>query len=612
MNILYINHYAGGLKYGMEFRPYYLAEEWVKKGLNVRIVAADYSHLRQVNPDVKNDFEISVNDGIEYQWIKTGKYKGNSIGRVFSMLRFIIKLLRNANSIAESFRPDIVISSSTYPLDVFAARKIARYAGAKYIHEIHDMWPITPMELYGMSKWHPFVMIMQYGENYFCRNADKVVSILPCAKDYLMQHGMAEEKFVHVPNGINLEDWSYATALPDQYKNALSNAKREGRFIIGFFGSHTKSYNLDTLLYALSQCDQKKLFVAFLGDGNYKKHLIELAEQLGLEKGCYVFFDAVAKTAIPSFTQMIDACYIGAINNKMFKFGIGMNKLFDAMMSGKPLLYAVNAPNNFAKEYNCGISVEPENVPSLVEGINSMLAYTDEDLAKMGHNGKLAVLEKYNYTALAQSFLDNCFVDIKKEYVEDLVSIVMPSWNTARYIGQSIESVLNQTYKKWELIIVDDCSMDNTEAVVTNYADHRIKYIKNEKNSGAAITRNRAILEAKGEWIAFLDSDDLWAPEKLEKQIRFMKDNGYVFSYHEYVKIDEDDKPLNVYVSGPEVVTRKGMYNYGYPGCLTFMYNARVLGLIQIKDIRKNNDYAMLLKLCKKADCYLLKENLAQ
>lgn len=196
--------------------------------------------------------------------------------------------------------------------------------------------------------------------------------------------------------------------------------------------------------------------------------------------------------------------------------------------------------------------------------------------------------------------------------VEGLVSIIMPSWNTGRFIAESIDSVLKQTYTNWELLIVDDCSTDNTDEIITSYKDSRIKYFKNEHNSGAAFTRNKAMREAQGEWIAFLDSDDLWKPEKLEKQINFMKENGYVFSYHDFEKIDEESKPLNVYVTGPEVVTKKEMYNYGYPGCLTFMYSTRAMGLVQIKDIKKNNDYAILLKLCKIADCYLLKENLAR
>lgn len=193
-----------------------------------------------------------------------------------------------------------------------------------------------------------------------------------------------------------------------------------------------------------------------------------------------------------------------------------------------------------------------------------------------------------------------------------MVSIIMPSWNTDRFIAESIQSVINQTYKKWELLIVDDCSTDNTDKIVADFHDDRIRYFKNKKNCGAAMTRNKALREAQGEWIAFLDSDDVWNPEKLEKQILFMKKNGYVFSYHEYEKINEKSELLNVYVSGPKIVTKRKMYNYGYPGCLTFMYNVKAMGLIQIKDIKKNNDYAILLQLCKKADCYLLKENLAK
>lgn len=195
---------------------------------------------------------------------------------------------------------------------------------------------------------------------------------------------------------------------------------------------------------------------------------------------------------------------------------------------------------------------------------------------------------------------------------DNLVSVIMPSWNTGNFIAESIQSVINQTYQNWELIIVDDCSTDNTDEVVGGFSDVRIRYLKNQENQGAALTRNRAIREAKGEWIAFLDSDDLWAPKKLELMLKFMKQNGYSFAYHEYEKIDEQSKPLNIYVSGPAVVTKRKMYHYGYPGCLTFMYNTKTMGLIQIEDIKKNNDYAILLNLCKKGDCHLLKENLAK
>lgn len=199
--------------------------------------------------------------------------------------------------------------------------------------------------------------------------------------------------------------------------------------------------------------------------------------------------------------------------------------------------------------------------------------------------------------------------------VSGLVSIIMPSWNTDKFIGESIKCVIDQTYQNWELLIVDDCSSDNTdEAVGAFLSDKRIKYFKNEKNCGTALARNRALREAQGEWIAFLDSDDLWMPEKLEKQISFMKEHEYVLSYTEYEKIDEENKPLNIHVTGPDIVNRRKMYNYDYIGQLTMMYSAKHFGLIQIKDIKKNNDYAIRLQLFKKpgTEAHLLKENLAK
>lgn len=195
--------------------------------------------------------------------------------------------------------------------------------------------------------------------------------------------------------------------------------------------------------------------------------------------------------------------------------------------------------------------------------------------------------------------------------MNELVSVVMPSYNTGNYIAESIRSVLAQTYSNWELIIVDDCSADDTDTVVAEFLDSRIKYIKNETNSGAAASRNRALREAKGRWIAFLDSDDLWHPQKLEKQIAFMKQNGYAFSYTSYSEIDENSNPKGIQVAGPKRITKAGMYAYCWPGCLTVMYDAAVVGLVQIEDIKKNNDYAMWLKVCHKADCCLLDEDLA-
>ena len=195
--------------------------------------------------------------------------------------------------------------------------------------------------------------------------------------------------------------------------------------------------------------------------------------------------------------------------------------------------------------------------------------------------------------------------------MNDLVSVIMPSYNTAKYIGESIESVINQTYPHWELIVVDDCSTDDTDSVVANYlSDGRIRYLKNEKNSGAAISRNYALREATGTWIAFLDSDDVWLPDKLETQIAFMLENGYKFTCTDYrIRLNGSWLPY-VYTS-PKVITRRKLFNYCYFSTITVMYDREFVGLIQIADLRKNNDYAMWFEIAKKTPCYRLSKYLS-
>lgn len=244
------------------------------------------------------------------------------------------------------------------------------------------------------------------------------------------------------------------------------------------------------------------------------------------------------------------------------------------------------------------------------EGITEEDMATAEDMGDyLLRTGKIEE-EEYKEKQTEAKMIINGEDNMKR--VKGLVSIIMPSYNTAPYIEETIQSVLNQTYTNWELLIVDDCSTDNTDEILSKISDPRIRLFKNEENSGAAVSRNKALREAKGQWIAFLDSDDLWMPKKLEKQIHYMEINGYTFSYTNYEEIDVDGNKTGVKVSGPKKITRTGMFNYCWPGCLTVMFDANKIGIIQIQDIKKNNDYAMWLKICEKANCYLLNEYLAQ
>ena len=246
MNILYLNHYAGSPDMGMEFRPYYLAREWAKMGHKVTIISGDYSHLRRNNPAVKGDFQKTKIDGINYVWLKTGTYEGNGAARAMTMERFVRKLWANAKKIARKMKPDIVIASSTYPLDAYPAAKIAKAAGAVYVHEVHDMWPATLYEVGGMSKKHPFVVAMQIAENYAYKHCDKCVALLPYSKEYMMKHGLAEDKFINIQNGVVEEEWENSKDIP-QVHRAFFDAHKE-QFIVGYFGGHALSNSLMTIL----------------------------------------------------------------------------------------------------------------------------------------------------------------------------------------------------------------------------------------------------------------------------------------------------------------------------------------------------------------------------
>lgn len=403
MNILIINHYAGSPEMGMEFRLYYFAREWVQLGHRVDIIAADYSHLRRINPTVQKDLQEELIDGIHYHWIKTGSYDGNGIKRAMTMAKFISKLWFNVNEIIEKINPDVVIDSSTYPLDTYIGQRIRKKSNkkVKVIHEVHDMWPISPIEIGGMSPKSPFIKVMQMGEN-FCRNSDLIVSLLPEADDYLHEHGMDYNKFHHVANGIVLEEWENPSELPKEHLNVLMKLKAENKFIICFFGSHTKSYCLDNLIEAVKQTGRKDLCAVFIGDGNYKAELMQSIK--GYEE-FFCFLKPIPKQSIPSLFKYIDAVYVAALNNNMFRFGICMNKLFDSMMGGKPILYAVNAPNNYILDYSCGLSVASESVECLVEGIEKLMNMPDEQLNLMGQNGKDAALKHFNYGVLSREFL---------------------------------------------------------------------------------------------------------------------------------------------------------------------------------------------------------------
>lgn len=403
MKILLINHYAGSPEMGMEFRPYYLSREWNKRGHEVTIVAGGYSHLRKSNPQISKDFEERMIDGIRYVWIKTASYNRNGIARAFSMFEFSRKLFANAEYISEHYKPDAVIASSTYPLDTYCADKIAKLSGAKYIHEVHDMWPSTLYELGGMSKNNPFVRLMQHAEDFAYRHCDQVVSLLDHSKEYMIQHGLAEEKFNCISNGVIKEEWENPAPIPKKHSQILSKMKNEGKFVVGYFGGHSISNNLDMLLTVAKKISDKEICFVLVGDGSYKERLQQSAKEQNLEN--VVFLPAVDKSAIPDLISYFDIVTIFAANTKLYRFGICMNKMFDAMMGGKPLLLSVTTPETLVEKADAGIVIKAGDVESYIKSIEKLKNLPEEELKNMGMRGHELVSCEYTYDKLANKFV---------------------------------------------------------------------------------------------------------------------------------------------------------------------------------------------------------------
>jgi glycosyltransferase involved in cell wall biosynthesis len=424
MNILYLNHYAGGPDWGMEFRPWSLSREWVRLGHRVDIVAASFSHVRarqpqagQLNtPILPGSMGHSSLEDVRWHWYTSNAYAGNGVGRVRNIAQFLGRVAWQAKAIAQQLRPDVVIASSTYPMDIWVAALLAQEAkrvGTRglLVHEVHDLWPLSPIELSGMSPAHPFIRLCQAGEDWACRHADRVVSMLPNVADHLRAHGLAEGKLHIVGNGISPQDWDSAQVQPLRADIAAHVAAlhAQGACVVGYAGSHGTPNALEHLLLAAQHLQDAPgegppLAFVLVGGGHEKTALQAQAQALGLRQ--VAFFDPVPKAQVPAFLAQVDVAYIGWQDVSIYRFGIAPNKLFDYMMAAKPVLHSVAAANDPVALSGCGLTVAPADPTAIAAGLRHLANMPVPERMAMGESGKRYVLAHHTWPVLAQRFLD--------------------------------------------------------------------------------------------------------------------------------------------------------------------------------------------------------------
>lgn len=404
MNILLINHYAGSNILGMEYRPYYLAKEWIKLGHDVTIIAASFAHVRSKQPNIRNDFHEEIIEGIRYLWIKTPKYNGNGLKRTFNMFTFVYKLWTKARKISKTYNPDIVIASSTYPSDNYPAHKIAAISNAKHIYEVHDLWPLSPIELGGMSKKHPFIRLMQHAEDFAYSKANKVISILPKTMEYMQSRGMDPDKWHYIPNGICEDEWDDAEKIPEKIKDYILTIRSYSKKTVAYTGSVGIANALHNFVYAAEKLKVDNIAFFIIGHGPELDNLIKIKRDRNIDN--LYFIEPIPKKSIPNLLSLFDYLYIGLQHQSLFRFGISPNKLIDYLMSVKPVIQAIDAGNNIVNDARCGISIEPENPDRLVEAITKLSKKSSKELEEMGRNGRNYVLKNHLYSKLAKDFID--------------------------------------------------------------------------------------------------------------------------------------------------------------------------------------------------------------
>ncbi len=407
MNILLLNHYAGTPALGMEFRPFYLAREWVRLGHRVQVLAANYSHVRAKQPQgaAPGAPADDAVQGVAYRWYAAPAYKGNGLGRVKNIATFLRAVWADTPRLVSQFKPDVVIASSTYPMDIWVACRLARQAGAQLVYEVHDLWPLSPMELSGMSRHHPFIRLCQWAEDTAYRDADVVVSMLPKVHDHMASRGLDLKRLHIVPNGITLDEWQgEPPALAAEPAAALARARAAGRTVVGYAGSMGKPNALDTWLDAAALLRHEPFAFIGVGDGHERAHLLQRVAQESLQH--VALLPPIPKAQVPSFLAQVDVAYIGWQPVSLYRFGIAPNKLMDYMMARCPVLHSVHAGNDPVAEAGCGLTVPPQDAAAVAQGLRRLAAVPLAERQAMGERGREFVLAQHTYPVLAQRFLE--------------------------------------------------------------------------------------------------------------------------------------------------------------------------------------------------------------
>jgi len=392
MNIWIFNQYAHPPDLPGGTRHYDLGRELVKRGHRVVIFATSFHHYLHRETRLRSGEKWKVEDvnGVKFVWIRTPSYQRNDWRRVQNMVVFAFQAWwlgrRVPKIVPEIGKPDVVVGSSPHLLTPLAAYWVARHYRVPFVIEVRDLWPQTIIDMGELSAHHPITKALQALERSLYRRAERIITLLPLAYEYITGCGVSREKVVWIPNGVDLSQFDRA---------AMLGASHEG-FRVMYLGAHGQANALDVLIRAAKVVQDRghhEIRFVLVGDGPEKPRLIQLAKDLGLRN--VDFRDPVPKVEVPKTIRTADVTVFILNDLPLYKYGVSVNKFFDYLAAGKPLALAGNPSSNPVEATHCGLTVPPRDPEALAEAVVKLYQMSPEERAEMGKRGREYV-EKYH------------------------------------------------------------------------------------------------------------------------------------------------------------------------------------------------------------------------
>jgi len=404
MNIWILNHYAVTPDLPGGTRHFDFGKELVKRGYRVTIFASSFQHgtMRYIKDSSKKDFIVEEFEGVRFVWIKTSPYSGNDWRRVVNMLSYSVRGYEVAKKL-DIEEHDIIIGSSVHLFAVLTAYLLSKKYKTPFVMEVRDLWPQTLIDM-GMSKWHPFVILLGILERFLYKRANKIITLLPKAHEYIEKLGIPKDKIAWIPNGVDLERFN-----PDEKSTNLKCDKSS--FLITYTGAIGKANNLVVLVEVaeILKNDYPEIKFLIVGDGPEKERLVRIAKEKDLHN--VEFNEPVPKKEISRILYESDVLFFNFLDSPVFKYGISPNKLFDYLASGKPIIFSSNAVNNPVEEAKAGITIPPDSPQELANAIIKLYKMSPEERRKMELNGRKYV-EKYHSIPVLVDKLEEIFKEV--------------------------------------------------------------------------------------------------------------------------------------------------------------------------------------------------------